>query len=226
MKKIVGIIPARGNSKGILRKNILLLAGKELITYTIEAALKSKYLEKIFVSTEDKEIERISKRYKEIEIIKRPKKLSLDKVGITDVILHAISYLEDNNYIPDLVVALQPTSPLRSSEDIDKAIELFFRKKPYSLVSLCKVEHTPYWFFKIKKYLNPLFGKKYLRKVRQNVDEIYQPNGAIYISTPYVLRKYKSFYTKRTIPYIMPLERSIDIDTEIDFKLAELILNR
>ena len=170
-KKILAIIPARGGSKGIPRKNIKLLAGKPLIAYTIEAALKSKYLDRVIVSTEDREIAETSRHYG-AEVIKRPKILAKDKAKTIDVIFHLLNVLKEKNYIPEIIVLLQPTSPLRIVKDIDKAIELFLKEKCESVVSVCECNPPSYWSFKKeKKYLRPILGWKYF-KIR---DRIY-PN--------------------------------------------------
>jgi len=223
---IIALIPARGGSKGIPRKNIRLLAGKPMIAYTIEAALKSRYIDRAVVSTEDDEIAEISKRYG-AEVIERPEDLAKDETPTIDVIFQVLEVLRTENYNPNIVVLLQPTSPLRKAEDIDNAIELFVNDSCESVVSVCEVEHSPYWSFKIEdKYLNPVFERKYLKMKRQDLPKVYMPNGAIYVSTPEVLCKYESFYHSKTIPYTMPPERSIDIDNEIDFMLAELVTKR
>jgi len=224
--KIIAIIPARGGSKGIPRKNIKLLNDKPLIAYSIEAALKSRRVNRVIVSTEDREIAEISKRYG-AEVIDRPKELARDDSPTIDAILHALGLLEKSEYIPDVVVLLQPTSPLRNAEDIDNAIELFLSNDCESVVSVCEIERSPYWSFKIENgYLKPIFGGNYVKMRRQDLPKAYMPNGAIYIATPETLRKYKSFYCPKTVPYIMPLERSVDIDNEIDFMLAALIMKK
>jgi len=224
--KILAIIPARGGSKTIPRKNIKLLNGKPLIYYTIKESIKSKYLGRIIVSTEDKEISEISKKYG-AEVIERPEELAKDETPTIDVIFHVLQVIKAENFEPGLVVLLQPTSPLRNAQDIDNAIELFLKNDCESVVSVCEAEHSPYWSFEIEnRYLKPIFGGKYLNMRRQDLPKVYTPNGAIYVSTPEILRKYKSFYCSKTIPYIMPPERSVDIDNEIDFMLAELLMRK
>ena len=225
-ERIMAIIPARGGSKGIPKKNIKPLLGKPLISYSIEHAKKSEYINKVIVSTEDKEIAEISKEYG-AEVIERPEELAKDETPTIEVIFHVLKVLKAKNYTPDIVILLQPTSPLRTAEDIDKAVELFLNSGCESVVSVCEVEHSPYWCFEIEEgYLKSLFGDEYLRRRRQDLEKVYVPNGAMYISTPKNLRKYKGFYCLRTIPYIMPPERSIDIDNEVDFMLAELLTKR
>ena len=223
-KRILAIVPARGGSKGIPRKNIKFLAGKPLIAYTIRVALESKYLDgKVFVSTEDKEIAKISKKYG-AKIVKRPQKLATDNISSIDVVLHALKFLKKEEGEPDIAILLNPTSPLRTATDIDKEIELFLRNKCESVIGVCESESS-YWALKIKKgFLIPVFGKKYFETRRQDLPKVYIPNGVIFISTPKILNKYKTFYTNKILPFIMPLERSVDIDNEIDFKLVETII--
>ena len=224
-KKILAIIPARGGSKGIPRKNIRVLAGKPLIAYSIEAALKSKYINKVVVSTDDKEIAEVAKKYG-AEVIKRPKELARDESPTIDAIFHVLDSLKDENYIPDMIILLQPTSPLRSIDDIDNAIGLFLNNDCEAVVGVREDIHL-YWSFKIERsYLKPVFDKKYLKMGRQELPKLYLPNGAIFISTPTILRKYNGFYCNKTLPYIMPVERSIDIDDEKDFIFAEILIKK
>lgn len=221
--KILSIIPARGGSKGIIGKNIKLLDGKPLICYTIEEAMKSRYLGRIFVSTDDQVIARISSKCG-ADIIERPDELARDKSPIIDALFHAIDLINDTSD-KDLVILLQPTSPLRNAADIDKAVELFLKTDCESVISMCKVDHSPYWCFKYEgDKLKPLFGNKFLKMRRQELPEVFRPNGAIYISTVKNLYKNRGFDCDNIVPYIMPPERSIDIDEEIDFKLAELLI--
>jgi len=221
-KAVVAIIPARGGSKGIPKKNIRLLGGKPLIAYSIEAALKSKFIDRVIVSTENEEIAKIAKKYG-AEIIKRPRELAADETPTIDVIFHVLEIIK--GYYPKVIVVLQPTSPLRTTQDINSAVKLFLENDCESVVSVCEAEPSPYWSFKIERgYLKPIFGENYLRMRRQKLPKLYVPNGAIEISRPEILHKYRSFYCKETTPYVMPPERSIDIDSEIDLKLAELLM--
>lgn len=224
-KKIIAIIPARGGSKGIPKKNIKFLIGKPLIAYTIEAALKSKYLDRTIVFTEDKEIAEISKKYR-AEIINRPVKLAKDNTPTSDVILHVLSVLKREDYNPDIIVLLQPTSPLRDVKDIDSAIRLFFNKNGDSLISVSLSKELPFWTHKIDKrgFIKPLLGFKNYYKRRQELPKTYMENGAICLTTPENIYKYNEFYTKKTLPYIMPFKNSIDIDEPLDFYFAEFLL--
>jgi len=225
-KKIIAIIPARGGSKRVPRKNIRILAGKPLIAYTIEGAKNSKYISRILVSTEDKKISQISRKMG-AEVIARPKKLTKDTTPTIDVILHALNFLKGKEgYVPELVVLLQPTSPFRTSEDIDKSIELFMNTSNcLSLISVTEFENPPFWALKVEKNsLKPVFGKKYFRMRHQDLLKTYRPNGAIFIAKPETLYKYKTFYTSKSIAYFMPVERSVDIDTEFDFLFAKFLI--
>jgi len=224
--KNVAIIPARGGSKGIPRKNIKKLCGKPLIAYTIEEALNSEYIDKVSVSTDDEEIAEISKFYG-AEIIKRPTKYARDDSHRRETIKHAIKTLRNQmNYDPKIITFLQPTSPLRTVIDIDEAIKLFLNSDCDSVVSVYDSREKTYWSFQIKEtYIEPLFGWDYfLVKRRQELPASYVLNGAIYITKTVKFIENNSLINKRTLPYIMPAERSLDIDDEIDFKLAKILI--
>lgn len=222
--KIISIIPARGGSKGIPRKNVKLLAGKSLIAYTIEGALRSKYLNRVVVSTEDEEIENVSKQYG-AEVIKRPAILAQDDSSTIDSVFHVLETLDLQKEKKSVVILLQPTSPLRSSEDIDNAIKLFLTNECESVISVCESGHPLYWAYKIDdKYLKPILGDSYLKMRRQNLPKSYMPNGAIYVSTVEILQEYRSFNSSKILPYMMSSMESVDIDTELDFMVAESIL--
>lgn len=227
-QRIIAIIPARGGSKGLPRKNIKLLNGKPLIAYTIEEALKSKFLDRVFVSTEDDEIAKISKNYG-AEIIQRPKDLAEDDSLRRDVIKHVIQTLKSKlNYEAEVIVYLQPTSPLRTVTDIDSALDMYLKNRYDSVVSVCKSSESPYWSLTIKNQIfKPLFGWDYfMNKQRQDLPTSYILNGALYITSVKKFIQNNNLFSKRTLPYIMPIERSIDIDDDLDFKLAELLIKR
>lgn len=218
---ILGIIPARGGSKGVPRKNIKLLAGKPLISYSIKAALQSQYINRLIVSTEDSEIKKISENYGS-EVIERPKEFALDDSPTTDAVFHSLKILEKENYKPDLIVLLQATSPHRNEEDIDNAIKLFLESNCEAVVSVCNLDHRRIFLIK-NNCLDPIM-KESLHKRRQDAPDLYTSNGALYIIEPKILQKYGSFHPPETVPYIMPTDRSIDIDTEFNFQLSEFIL--
>ena len=228
-KNILGLIPARGGSKGLPRKNIKPLLGKPLIAWTIEQALASKYLDRVVVSTDDKEIADISKKYGAEVPFMRPKELAEDNAKGIDVVLHAIDWLKENDKRKqyDLIMLLQSTSPLRTTEDIDKAIELLFLlKEAKAIVSVCEVDHHSLWVNTLPddRCMKDFIKPKIMNKNRQELPKFYRLNGAIYIAYCNYLQKRKSFFGKETFAYIMPREKSIDIDDKIDFKLVEILI--
>jgi N-acylneuraminate cytidylyltransferase/CMP-N,N'-diacetyllegionaminic acid synthase len=225
-KNILGLIPARGGSKGLPRKNIKLLLGKPLITWTIEQVLASKYIDKIVVSTDDEEIAEVSKKYGADVPFIRPKKLAEDNAKGIDVVLHAMNWMEENDKLYDLLMLLQPTSPLRTSQDIDKAIELLFSKKAQATVSVCEIEHHPYWSNILPKNgcMKNFISREIMNKNRQELPVFYRLNGAICLAYCDYIKEQKSFFGEKTFAYIMPQEKSIDIDNEVDFKLAEILM--
>jgi CMP-N,N'-diacetyllegionaminic acid synthase len=222
--KISTIITARGGSKGIPNKNIKNLNNKPLIAHTIQASILNKNVQKTYVSSENDKIIEISENYG-AEIIKRPSNLSQDDSSSIDVILHSLNYLKENDKLPDMFILLQPTSPLRTSEDITNAINIFNENDCESVVSVSKIDHSAMLsLIKKNEYLTSFNDENFLKMRRQDLPELYCPNGAIYISKPEYIEKNLTFFPEKTIPYTMPQERSIDIDTEFDLKIAELIL--
>jgi len=220
-QKILAIIPARGGSKGIPKKNIKILFGKPLIVYTIEAALKSKYLNKIVVSTDDEEISRISKN-SGVKVIKRPKKLARDDSPIMEAVRHSLRVLKhDEKYEPGIVVILQATSPLRKVSTIDLAIKKFLEKidKYDSLIPLFPIEG------KSGKIKNEFYEPDYsLGANRQQVGLRYKECGTIFILKTDLIIKEDDF-GKNIYPFIIkdPKEAH-DIDTLDDFMEAECFL--
>jgi len=224
-KTFLAIIPARGGSKRLPRKNILDLNGKPLIAWSIEAGLKSKYIDKVVVTSDDNEILNISKIYG-ADTIKRPDDLASDTATSFDAIKHTINSIEEEY---DYIILLQPTSPLRTSEDINKAIELLEIKKADAIISVCEMEHSPLWSNTLEKNLSMkgFLRDKILNKRSQDLENYYRLNGAIYICKRDKLLEEKSFFLKDNIfAYIMNRESSVDIDEEIDFRLVELILQK
>jgi len=224
--EILYIIPARGGSKGLPGKNIRLLGNKPLIAYAIEAAVNSVFKGTVIVSTDDEEIATVGKKYGAAVPFMRPDELATDAASTMDLVFHAINFYKQQHVFFDLVVVLQPTSPLRTSSDIDQAISLMKEKKMYAVVSVCESEHHPLW-----TNILPPDGsmKNFIReevkgKNRQQLPLNFRLNGALYISKSEALETYKGFIHEKTIAYIMPTDRSVDIDHEIDFKLAELLL--
>jgi len=227
-KNILGLIPARGGSKGLPRKNIKPLLGKPLIAWTIEQALASKYLDKVVVSTDDKEIADVSKKYGAEVPFMRPKELAEDNAKGIDIVLHVIDWLKENDKQKqyDLIMLLQPTSPLRTKEDIDKAIELLFLKEAKAIVSVCEVDHYPLWANTLPKdgCMKNFIRQEIMNKNRQELHIFYRLNGAIYLAYCKYIKQCRCFIGKDTFACIMPKCKSVDIDNEVDFKLAQILI--
>jgi len=231
MKNILGLITARGGSKGIPGKNIYPLAGKPLLSYTSEAAEQSKLLTKVVLSTDSPEIAEVGKRSGLDVPFLRPDKYSQDDTPSIDVVLHALDWLgEKENWIPDAVVLLQPTSPLRMAWHIDEGIELFWQHDGSTVVSVVKVPHrySPYNVQRMENGMLEDFWNEevsFNRYRRQDLPELYARNGpAVLITKPEVLIESKSFYSENVVPYIMDDKYSLDIDDMFDLQLAELML--
>lgn len=223
-KKIAALITARGGSKGIPKKNIIKLCGKPLIHWTVESALQSKYIDKIFLSTDSDEIINSVKKFPVEVPFKRPKNISSDKATSTDVILHFIDWMKKNGNEYDILLLLQPTSPFRKSEYIDNSIKKFIgSKESLSLISVTENIKSPFLSRKInsKGYIENLL-KVNIDKRRQDIPVTYYINGAIYLINIKNFQKYKTFQTPKTLSYIMPYYSSIDIDEPMDLKIAEL----
>lgn len=214
-QKIIAIVPARGGSKRVPKKNIKDLKGKPLLEWTLDAAYKSKMLDEVVLSTDDKDFEEFV--YRGEVVVRRPAYLAQDWSRSVDVVLDAIK-LKDNC----IVVCLQPTSPYRTAEDIDNAVNLYLKHRCESVVSVVEAGKKQCWMLKERgNYIRPIYGHKYINRRTQDLPKIYIPNGAIFVSSKNYLLKYQSFYTDFILPYVMPLERSIDIDDFKDFEIAE-----
>tara|TARA_B100000315_G_C14432703_1_gene520910 strand:+ start:188 stop:871 length:684 start_codon:yes stop_codon:yes gene_type:complete len=227
---MVAIIPARGGSKGVPKKNIRPLAGKPLIYWTIEAAQKSKYIDNIILSTDDEEIVKICKPTGiDIPFI-RPAELAKDDSLAIDNYIYTVDRLnnEFNHNYKEFVILL-PTVPLRNSNDIDSAIKLFVEKDADSVIAATPLHCPAEWLFSLNDEKIILKDKIIdVRKTmnRQESSFSYAPNGAIYIFNFDFLRNKYSYYSEKSYAYIMPAERSVDIDTEYDFEMAEYFITK
>ncbi len=219
--EIIAIIPARGGSKGIPRKNVRLLAGKPLIAHTIEQALRSQLVNRVIVSTEDAEIAAISASYG-AEVVWRPQELSGDTASSESALLHVLEFLQyQENYTPDIIVFLQCTSPLTLTEDIDGAIQTMLETESDSVLSV-----TPFHYF---LWCETLAGEavginhdKRVRPLRQQREPQYLETGAVYVMrTQGFLAAQHRFFGKISM-YVMPPERCLEIDEPIDFEMAEV----
>lgn len=221
-KTFLAIIPARGGSKRLPRKNILDLQGKPLIAWSIEAALKSGYIDRVIVTSDDEEILQIAKQYGS-DTIKRPNELSSDTATSFDAIKHTIENVEHFDYI----VLLQPTSPLRTSQHIDEAIEQLHDKNADAIISICEMDHSPLWSNTLPDdgNMSSFLRDEVKNKRSQDLDIYYRLNGAIYICKTDRLLDEKSFFIENDIyAYKMGRKSSIDIDEEIDFIIADSLI--
>lgn len=223
---MIAIIPARGGSKGLPGKNIKPLNGKPLIAYAIDAALNAKHIDRVIISTDDKEIADIAVKFGAELPFMRPAELASDTAMAVDNYIYTIDRLEkEEGCTIDAFVVLQPTSPLRIAEDIDGAVELFNEKNADSVISYCPEAHPVTWH----KYLDDLghfvdiFDANI--KNRQENRVSYYPNGAVYVFRTSMIRNRK-YYTDKSFAYIMPRTRSVDIDFIEDFEYAEFLLKR
>jgi CMP-N-acetylneuraminic acid synthetase len=230
---IVALIPARGGSKGIPHKNIAPLAGRPLLVYTAEAARGSRCLTRILLSTDDEEIAQVG-RACGIEVpFKRPPELARDYTTSLAVVQHAIRWLEEHeHWKPEVLVLLQPTSPLRQSHHIDEALAAMIEAGADTVVSVVEVPHrySPYSVMEQRDgnlenfWRDPLPFDRYRR---QNMPIFYARNGpAILAARVPVLFEHQSFYGPRVVPYVMAANESVDIDTLDDLRLAEWLLGQ
>jgi CMP-N,N'-diacetyllegionaminic acid synthase len=229
-KLVLAIIPARGGSKGLPGKNILPLAGKPLIAWTIEAAKESRYIDRYIVSTDDDDIANVAKKYGCEVPFKRPSYLATDESPTMDLIEHCIYFFRKNQLEFDYLVLLEPTSPLRNADDIDAAIQLLVenRNKADSIVGVSKVEAShPVFDVSINDngLIQPFIGESFKLFRRQDIEELFFFEGSVYVSDIQILLKEKSFYHNRTLPFVMPRWKSLEVDEMIDLLTAEVIIN-
>jgi len=224
-KTVLAVIPARGGSKGVPRKNIRNIAGKPLIAWTITAAKCSQYIDRLILSSDDAEIISVAVEWGcEVPFV-RPADLARDDTPGIEPVLHAIQALPEKY---DYCVLLQPTSPLRSVNDIDGCIEIAVEKQANVCVSVTKAAENPYWMFSRDAHgrLKPFVQTPYQYVRRQDLPPVYIVNGAVYVAKCDWLLHHKSFITYETNSYVMPSERSLDIDSELDLKFVHFLLGQ
>lgn len=214
-RRVLGVIPARGGSKGLVGKNIRLANGRPLLAWTIEAARASKCLDRVVLSSDDEAIMSVARSLGCDVPFRRPDELATDTASSIDVVLHALDVVPGY----DTVVLLQPTSPLRTAADIDAACELYARPPGVSCVSVSPAEQSPYLMYRVADDLSmqPLLPLPSTATRRQDLPDAFALNGAIYIADVSFLRVARTFLTTQAVAYVMPRERSIDIDTASDF---------
>jgi CMP-N,N'-diacetyllegionaminic acid synthase len=221
-QRVLAIIPARGGSKGVPRKNIREVGGWPLIAWTIEEARKAKYVDRLILSSEDAEIIRVAKEWGCDVPFVRPAELAQDDTPGIDPVLHAASMLPEY----DVIVVLQATSPLRIAADIDGCIEHCMTKNAPACVSVTEADQSPFWMFRIGEHgkMQRLIedGQAYAR--RQELPLVYVLNGAVYVARRDWLTSRQTFLGEETLGYVMPPERSLDIDTEVDLQVLQIRL--
>ena len=228
-KRFLAVIPARGGSKRLPRKNIKELHGKPMIAWTIEAALRSEYLDDVVVSTDDREIAAISEKCGANVPFIRPAELAGDTARSVDVLLHAIAHFKNELATHfDYVVLLQPTSPLRTSKDIDGAITLLANRGADAVISVCEVVHPPHWSNTLGEDGNMKgFLPRSISRRSQDFPPYYRLNGSIYILDIQRLIEEKDLFLRDNIyAFKMAREFSLDVDTELDFDLVQCMLSR
>ncbi|MGI0010666.1 MAG: cytidylyltransferase domain-containing protein [Nitrosopumilaceae archaeon] len=222
--KTIAIIPARGESKGIPMKNLALLNGKPLLYYTVKASLDTSFINRTVVSTDNAKISHEAKKLG-AEVIPRPRELSADKIAIEPVMDYTLSKLEESEgYVPDTVILLQNTSPLRTAKHIDNAVK-FFNEKKYDSVLSGYPSHHLFWKYE-HGIATPLNYNPLKRINRQQMKNQFVENGAIYITKYHLFKKNKCRISGRIGLYEMPEELSIQIDSEYDLLFAQEILKR
>lgn len=225
----LGVIAARGGSKGLPRKNVLPLGGRPLIAHTIGAAMACPALTRIVVSSDDAEILEAARAAGCPAPFVRPAELAADRSSTVDVVLHALDWVQAHEgLVPDVAVLLPATAPLRDATHIAAAVAaLLDDPTAGAVVAVTEPDYPPYWMLRITDgRLRWLFSEGAAADHRQDLPAAYQPNGSIYAVRTAVLRSERTFYPRETAPYVMPREASVNIDTEMDFRLAALLLAR
>lgn len=220
--RVLGLIPARGGSKGLPRKNVLDLCGKPMIAWTIEAALDSRHLDRVVLSSDDPEIMQTAAAHGCDVPYRRPHRLATDNATTIDVALHAADLLPGY----DVLVILQPTSPLRTAEDIDGTLRGLAATRAPSCVSVTEPEKSPYWSYGLDQRgrLQPLVDAQLARQRRQDLPTAYVLNGAVYAARIPWLRQQRAFVGPGTVAHVMPHARSLDVDTLVDLKISSVLI--
>ena len=224
-QRILAVITARGGSKRLPRKNVRDAGGKPLIAWSIEAGQGSTYVDRLILSSDDPEIINVAKRWGCDAPFVRPGHLAEDDSKVEDALIHALDTLEGKY---DYLVLLQPTSPLRVAADIDDAIVGCHGAGAPACITVCEAAKSPYWMFTIdeKGRLYRFLDTGAMPNRRQELPPVYMPNGAVYVLNVPAFRSSASIYGPGAVACVMPPERSIDVDTEIDLCLADLYLRK
>ena len=224
--RVLGLIPARSGSKGLIHKNISIVAGKPLIQWTIDTAKKSNVISDIVVSTDCQKYADLSITLGAKVPFLRPISLASDTASSIDVVLHSLDTLEKLNEFYDYIYLLEPTSPLRTAEDIDLSFEILLRSNAESLISIaeCKSAHPDFLYLNQNEYLEPYICSQISHARRQDLSKFYYPDGSLYCSSVQSIRRNKSFYPAKTIGYIVKPYQSVEIDDPHDMIISEALL--
>ena len=221
----VCIIPARGGSKRLPHKNIALLAGKPLLGYAIEAALKSNVFDHICVSSEDDEILEVARAYGAHLALKRPPELATDTVQYRQVCAYLLEHFASQGRTYAEFAILLVTNPFRTAQDVTDAYEIFRREDANYVISLVPYSHPPQRAVWVPQgYVEPYYGLQYM-KPTQLLDTLYRHDGSIVFAKSEVFLREREFYGTGVVPYFVPPERSVDIDTELDLAWAEFVMS-
>jgi N-acylneuraminate cytidylyltransferase len=226
---VLGLVIARGGSRGLPRKNVLPLGGKPLIVWTVEAANGAKTIQRAIVSSDDAEILAAARAAGGVAPFVRPSTLSGDTASTVDVALHALDWLrEHEKEVFDAVAVLPATAPLRAAEHVDGAVtRLLEEPAAEAVVAVTEAEYPPWWMLAIRDdRLSWHFPEGARADHRQQLPAAYRPNGSIYAIRVAVLRDQRTFYPRQTAPYLMPREASVNVDSALDLALAETLLGR
>ena len=221
----IAIIPARSGSKGVKDKNIRNLCGKPLLAYSIEAAIESGKFDEVMVSTDSERYAEIARSYGAHVPFLRSAVTASDTASSWDMVDEVLVNYNNLGWSFNTFCLLQPTSPLRTAENIKEAYKIYEEKAEFAVVSVCEAEHSPLWCGHLpesREFIGFLDSKEL--KQRQAGEKFYRLNGAIYIVKISMFKKCRDLYRKGSYAYIMSQNKSVDIDTEMDFKLAEVII--
>jgi N-acylneuraminate cytidylyltransferase len=222
----IGIIPARGGSKRFPRKNIALLLNKPVLAYAIEAAIESNIFSKVCVSSEDDEILEVASKYGASLVIKRPANLSSDRTPLKEVCAHIIGRFEKQGIHYREFGLILPTNPLRTSKDIHAAYKTFKNSGANYCMSLVKFSHPPQRAVCIRSgFVEPFWGQKFMTQT-QKLEPLYRHDGSIIFANTRAFMDKKEFYAERVVPFFIPEDRSVDIDSRLDLAWAEFLLTK
>lgn len=223
-KRILAIIPARGGSKGVPGKNLRRVGGKPLIAWAIDGARRSRFIDRLIISSDDPEIIAQTHAHGGEAPFVRPAELARDDTPSEAAVAHAIGELPGYDY----VVLLQPTSPLRESGDIDGTIERCVTQGADSCISVSRAEQSPYWMYRLKSdgVIEPFIESDYLTARRQELPAVYYPNGAVFVARTDYFMRHQSFESQSAVAFEMPPERALDLDSELDFAVLEALLGQ